>query len=352
MDRNELQTFKVGVAKFWEWFPTVAQRFFDTIEAGDCGELAEETGEVMAELLPHMAWVFGPGEDGGHSFTVSGEGLIAKQLLADYWQKQAVELPGWTFYAARQGSPLEELRGMAIAIGEQESVDSDSFMIQTNVVDEHEAIDIVAWHPLLEKIPEEHHPQILFLLLDEALGEFGTQTWIGNIEIEPIPEGAEHVRSLTQLPEYIKSVHKYHGWEKLDPPETISVYELTQQSPGPRGDTIVGSSTIPGIISEYVARGGKLEEDPLEDTGAELAYISMDTSQFPDGNQAEVRGNMEDAIEAALEEELSGRVLGGAFGTEKSYIDLLLFDGDNSREIVQRQMTELQLRSAKLHPLR
>ena len=345
-------SFKQGVTAFWDWFPTVSQRFYDTIEAGNCHDLLGETSKVMDQNLPHMAWVFGPGEMGGHSFTVSGEGLILRQLLADYWFKQAVDCPGWTFYGSRQGSGPEELKGAAIAIGEHESIDCENFMIQTDVDAEEEVIHIVAWHPLLAKLPEEHHAQILFLLLDEALGELGTQTWIGRIEIQPIAEGAEHVRSLNELPEYIRSVNKYHSWEKLTPIESVALYEVNQQSDGPRGDTIVGQSMIPNVVCDYIAQGGKLEENDLRDTGADLAYISLDTVQLPQGNEAEVRGNMEDAIGVALEEKLSGRVLGGAYGIQRSYIDLLLLDGQNSQAIVEQQISELQIRGGQLHMIR
>ena len=75
-----------------------------------------------------------------------------------------------------------------------------------------------------------------------------------------------------------------------------------------------------------------------------MAYIAIDSSVFPDGTQVEVRGKIEDALSEVLEKESSGRTLGGAYGSEHSYIDLLLFDGDNSRRIVETVLDSLQLR--------
>ena len=110
-------TFKNRVTEFWEWYSGVAERFFETIEDGRCADLTDEVAAFMNKTLPGMAWVFGPGEKGGHSFTVSGEGNLAKQFLAEYWHSRAPDIPTWTFYASRQPSPPERLIDFAIRVG-------------------------------------------------------------------------------------------------------------------------------------------------------------------------------------------------------------------------------------------
>jgi hypothetical protein len=340
-------TFKSRVTKFWEWYPTVADRFFETIEDGRCEDLTTEVSQFMDNTLPHMAWVFGPGENGGHSFTVSGEGVVAMQLLAEYWHSRAVELPNWTFYGSRQPSPPERLKNMAIAVGEQEQVDAESFVLKTAVDEDDKLIHIVAWHPAFENLPEEHHYQILFLLLDEALGEFGVEQWLGEIQVEPFLR-EDNTRSLAELPGFIEHVNAYYRWEKLPPLEARTLYQLSEdQAPNvdgtPRADTTVGQTTIPRIVFDLLEHDGRLPKDPLEGTGAELVYVAIDSSVFPDGNQAEVRGNIEDALDEALPKEQSGRVLGGAFGVNESYIDIILFDGEASRRIVEETLAGLQL---------
>jgi hypothetical protein len=90
---------------------------------------------------------------------------------------------------------------------------------------------------------------------------------------------------------------------------------------------------IPNVVFEY-HQNGQLEEDPLEGTGALFAYLAIDGSVFPDGRQSEVRGRIEDAVDEALTTAASGRTLGGAYGFQQSYIDLVLFDGAGSRKTV------------------
>ncbi|MCO8122714.1 hypothetical protein NHH03_13280 [Stieleria sp. TO1_6] len=337
-------TFKQRVELFWQWFPSVAGRFYETIEAGNCADLADEVSEFMGETMPGLAWVFGPGEDGGHSFTVSGEGQVAVQLLAEYWLSQAVELPGWTFYESRQ--PSAQTEGVSIEIGSLGRVDSESFLIRAAVDEEREVIDIVAWHPLFAELPEQHHAQLLFLLLDEVLGEFGTQTWLGGIDIAEVNASEVNGRTvfrLMELPTFIKGIQRYHGWEKHSPLRSYTGYTVREASPVLRGDTIAGTTCIPGLAFELIDEGGRLNEDPLQDTGASLAYLQIDGAVFPDGDQAAVRHNIEEALDEALEGQQLGRTLGGAAGTESSYIDLLLIDGDQSRAAVEQTMERLSL---------
>ena len=338
---SDTPTFKARVQTFWQWYAEAAARFYDTIEAGRCGDLTEEVVDFMAETLPGLSWVFGPGEGQGHSFTVSGEGQVAKQLLAEHWLNGAVELPNWTFYASRQPSGLERLKDFSIGIQGEQSIDFVDFLVATEVDEEAKKIDLVGWHPGYEQLAEEHHAQIFFLMLDEALGEFGTQTWIGEMEVRPV-SSEMHTIPLIELPKFIDQVSRYHRWEKLSPLRSYSLYKLKQPSDSPRGDTIVGSTVIPYQICEYIDHG-KLEANPLSGTGAAFAYVAIDSSVFPDGQQSDVRGNIEDALDDALGAELSGRTLGGAFGTRESYIDLLLLDGERSQHIVTKTLAELQL---------
>lgn len=337
-----MSTFKTRVADFWDWYQEVAERFYHTIEEGRCGDLAEEVSGFMDGKLPGLYWVFGPGEGGGHSFTVTGEGQVAKQLLAEYWQQCAPELPNWTFYASRQPCDPSRLTDIAIRVGEEEQVDVEGMLVKTDIDEERKAIDIIAWHPTLDAVPEEHHAQILFLLLDEVLGEFGTQMWLGEIKIQPF-EPDKLTRPLLELPTFIQQLKEYHGWNPLPPLQSYTLYELPKTLDSRRGDTVVGTTGIANIVFDFLENDGVLPEDPYEGLGAELVYLAIDGSVFPDNEQSEVRGNIEDAVHLALQAEQSGRSLGGAFGIHESYIDLLLLDGSRSRDVVEATLDELQL---------
>lgn len=342
--KPQLGTFKQRVAAFWEWYPRSADRLFAMIEGQRSDEIAAFTGQFMDATLPGLSWVFGPPPSGrtGHSFTVTGDGVLARQLLAQYWHSQAVPVPRWTFHASRQATPYERLAGLAIGLRGEAQVDVENFRLRTSVDEEREKINLTAWHPALSDVPEEHRMRILFLLLDEALGEFGTEMWLGELEVEPF-EPDKETRSLAALPKFVEQVGAYYGWNKLSPVECYTVYRCETPNNTRRGDTMVGTSCMPGVILEFLENHGRLPADPLEGSGAELAYVAIDGSIFPEGDQSAVRGEIEDAISAALKQDASGRTLGGACGLNESYIDLLLFDGANSRRIVEKALAGRQL---------
>jgi len=77
-------TFKARVDRFWQWYASVADRFYRTIEEKRVHELPDELSAKVNEVIEGFAWVFGPGEEGGHSLTFSGEANLHRQLLATY----------------------------------------------------------------------------------------------------------------------------------------------------------------------------------------------------------------------------------------------------------------------------
>jgi len=333
--RKKKQTsFRHRVAEFWGWFSSQADHFDQAIVENRCGDLTSEMTRVCDRLLPTLSWVFGPGKDGGHSFTVSGEGQIVHQLLAEYWLWHAPELKRWTFHGSRQPSDMTALRGMQFAVGDKHQVTIDGFILRTQVDTERQRLDITAWHPSFEHIPDQHHLQLTFLLLDETMGEFGTQNWVGGICVEPIEPG-EQSTTLLQLPSFVDGVAKYYSWEKYSPLDAYSVYEIPEGFDEHRPVRRFGSTCIPGVIYDLIENDGTLPEDPLEGTGAEFVFVALDLAVFPSGNEVNFRGEIEDALGIALRNSAGGRTLGGAFGPDEAFIDVLLFDGDDSRETIR-----------------
>lgn len=336
--KNADMTFKARVDSFWEWYAEVAPRFFQTIEAKQGASLAGEVSQKMDSLFPGMAWVFGPGEGGhGHSFTLSGEGVLHRQLLTQYWQSRAPSLPGWTFYSARQPGRVEEIR---MEIGGR-SFDPRELWLTPAVNQDRQKIDITAWHPLFVGMDRKACLSPLFLLLDEALGEFGTEQWIGEIKVDD--QKFADALPLAELPAFTKKLEAETGWKKLPPGQAAVGYRLQQPHQRfLRGDIITGTTVHPRLLNEYLVAEGELS-DPLAGSGADYVFVAFDMRILPKGQQVAVRGGIEDALDDNLRRNHSGRLLGGAFGVENAYIDLLLFDGEQSVEIVRRVLQEQNL---------
>ena len=338
-------TFKTRVEHFWQRFAQVAPRFYKMMEEEKESEVVAETDEILEELLPGFAWVYGPGEAGygepGRSFTLSGQGVRQQQLLALYWASRAPRLDGWTFYASRQPSPPEIVETMRISFEGQE-MNPLEFWLTPAIDEQEQKVNLTVWHPLYAGVPEpEARLGAFFVFLDEVLGEYGTGNWIG--EVSPSDTQLADAIPLTELCGFISSLESEKGWEKLPPGEAAVAYE--REEPGnrfPRDDIFVGSTTLFELVADYYEAEGHLE-DPLAGTGADYVYVSMDARLFPEGQQIDTRDVIENALAAALNSEQNGRVLGGAFGTQLAYLDLMLFDGQNSVRSVERVLREQNL---------
>jgi hypothetical protein len=323
-------TFKNRVQLFWEWYTQVATRFYQVIEAGKCPSLEPEVSAKVDEILPGFAWVFGRGAKGnGHSFTLSGEGNRHRQFLTLYWLAQAPTLPGWTFYAARQP---DSIKGRKIEIGDQK-FDPVEFWLTPSVNSEEKKVDITVWHPLFDKMEERDRYGVLFIFLDEVLGEYGTGQWIGEIKLNR--ERLAESFPLEELFQFVQSLETERGWTKLPPGESSVVYKCGEPHDRfLRGDVIGGSTRNPRLIKEYLKAEGNLE-DPLSGTGADFVFVAFDGQHLPAGAEVAARGKIEDALDESLRASASGILVGGAIGAQNAYIDLLLFDGAASLELVK-----------------
>jgi hypothetical protein len=335
---DQAPTLKTRVESFWKWYAVVGPRFYETIESKKCADLAGEVSAKVDELLPGFAWVFGPGANKqGHSFTLSGEGVIHHQLITLYWLSRAPSLPGCTFYASRQPGSI---KGQTIKMGEQ-VFDPVEFWITPVIDDDLEKIDITAWHPMFESLKEQQRQTILYLFLDELFGEYGTDQFIGRIELgdrrlaDAIP--------LAELLDFVNKIKAERGWKKYPPGECFSSYECKEPHDRfPRGDVFVGTTANFRLIRDYLNAEGELE-NPLKNTEADYVFVSFENAILPKGGESAARGVIEDALDVALKSAFSGQVLGGAYGTSNAYIDLMIFDGVNSLEIIKNVLREKQL---------
>lgn len=327
-------TLKERVAWFWEWFSASAERFHEAIEAHQCAELQPETSQAVDRWLPHMAWVYGPGENkAGHSLTLSGEGTLPKQFVAEYWLSQAPKLEGWSFYAARQ--PSANFDAITLRLEkEHETFKPIEFWIFPYVNEEAEKIDITVWHPSIKRLPEKARFMALFLMLDELLGEHGTQNWIGEIKFSE--DALRKSVPIGELREVINDLQGMEGWRKHPPTETYSTYHLKDQSRhGLRSDTVAGSSRFFQLLGDYFAADGPCKH-PLADLGVDLVFVSIPMEHFRKGSEVNGRSEIEEDLTTALQAEASGISLGGATGHENCYIDLALYDGEQSLKVVKK----------------
>jgi hypothetical protein len=325
-------TLKERVHSFWEWYRGAAARFAAMLEGRQGAALQTEVAAKVDALLPGMAWAFGPGaESGGHSFTLTPEGNADRRFIAAYWRQQAPALEKWTFHASRQPSELHR-RDHCIEMGGLKFA-ADAIWLVPRVNESLCRVDLAVWHPLFDRIPAPVQENVTLLWLEEMLGEDAVSNWIGDTTAG---DRLTEAMPLTELPEYLAELQSRRGWKKPPPHQSYCLYRMPESSPHSamlRGDIVGGNSCHIDLVRSY-----PLATNPLEAFGAEYMMLAFPTSLLPRGVEVDHRGLLEDALSAALVAEASGTVLGGALGTKYTYIDLLLYDAENSRRLVRKVM--------------
>lgn len=342
-----VQSFKQRVQTFWSWYASHSKQIFELVDSNEAPEvLTDLLVPQIDQLGPGFGWVFGPGDTdaqgnaGGHSLTLTPEGVLSHQYLADFWREMAPELSGWTFHSSRQRST--DLDECGFRIGEI-SMSASEVLILPNPDPQTERLDIEVWHPLFPTLPEQAQYQILFLLLDEALGEHGTATLIGDIAFAEEPSAG--VISLAELREHALQVFDENEWTLAVPAKTYALLTLEPiDGEFLRSDVFTISSSYPDLVLEYLNRGGAME-DPVEENGATFVFLDIPRSFFPAGEETHLRGEIEDAINERLTVAASGALIGGSAGQLAMYSDFVLFDSNTSVEIIRQAMVDLKLPS-------
>lgn len=338
MNPPQTDTFNDRVRKFWEWFQEVAPSYHAAIDAGECRSLTEPTCEVVNGLFPHLSWTYGPVVGGtGHSFTLTGEGIEHHQLLAIHWLSQAPPIKGWTFYADRQAGPI---KGHRIRMGDV-SIDPKEIWVTPSINEDRKCVDLTIWHPLWPQLEKSQLWTIVFLFLDEALGEYGTQLWTGGIRLEN--DRLTDSFPLEELPDFIQEVVMKEGWKKALPGEGYTLFEVTpSDESSPRSDLLTLTTATPNFFHDYWEANGKME-DLFGGLGADYLYVSIRRDFLPAGEEVDKRYELECALDTALKSHASGRCIGGGLGRERAYVDLLIFDGQRSLDIIVETTRDLNL---------
>lgn len=352
MSNTDETTYKQRVELFWQWFTESADELVQNIDQGQAdldldrsedsasapetkSDIAKTVNAVMDMWLPGFNYVFGSEAGKGYSFTLSPNGDVDLRFLAEYWLSRAPKIEGWRFFSSRQpgldGEFNIEIEGVNFS--------SADVRFGVEVDQEKEVVDVVVGHPNFVE-DDDINSQVAFIFLDEALGEVGTEMWIGKIELA----GAESKTPIVikSLATEVVSLASMHQWEKQTPEKTYTGYSVEKPGEGyPRSDTIAGATCHFQLVGEFMEREGLLNSDPVAPHGARFVYLAIDATDFDPENEVQRRVEIEENLNELLIEHGSGRVLGGATGISHAYIDLMLVDGEASIDLIQQSM-ELQ----------
>lgn len=315
---------RARVEGFWSWFGSVEAQLYGSIQARDFH--AEAFAGQMQQHLPGLAWEFCPvAEEGREGLTISGDGDPRLRLVAHYLIGRAPTLQHFRLFAARQAQA--DVAEASVQLQGGEAMDFADFRFDVDFDAEHQCLELRVHHPQFAGLPEEARQQLSFLALDNALGEDLIETHVGGIDIAT--QADERLRwSIDALRRQARAALSLHEIDAdVDPMEQWVGFQndpdVVTGGSAPRADIIAGTTRHPSFID--LGEDAELDQ-LLQPLGAVLCYIQFPTSCLAAGEEVAQRGRLEDELQTAMGPAGLGVLVGGALGSQRAYIDLMLCD--------------------------
>lgn len=189
------------IREFWNWWLSRKDQFNAAMSSGTIIDHVDELTDAVHRVDDRLAWELAPGEISDHQLIVTAEGdpdvrPLARRLVAAAPEADAA----WSYSDMR---PPRDLGG-GLLIGDRELIYGEAtFVFQPNP----HSMDITIHHPMLAELPAEDQVQVVFLILDAAIGERATELWIDDVDNSPSP--LPDANSISELPAIIAQLEDH-----------------------------------------------------------------------------------------------------------------------------------------------
>jgi Family of unknown function (DUF695) len=174
-----------AIAAFWQWWTSAAEGVTRDLDSGGVDHLPGLVAPRVAAVHRNLEWEFVPGRSARHALVVSSGGEPELRSVTERWRRAGPpDDETWEFRPARQADPAGLRATIMIA---ERAVDLSPTLIQAHADDRRCLLDVGVFHPSLPDLPESARGQLVFLVLDWALGEDDVERWIGDVHPLPAP---------------------------------------------------------------------------------------------------------------------------------------------------------------------
>ncbi len=203
---NHQDNLKYGA--FWKWFEQNEPSIFDLEKnlQGILGEIHQEIEKVH----PRLAFEISPaGAKGIRKFVISADGI--KDIFDEVTSlvEAAPPLERWEVIAFRPRA--DEIQDVKLRDdnGNEYSVTTGEVKYLMIHDENPDKLGLVVYLPLAETAPDELVQRVVYLFLDQALGEYNVETKLGGVFIAPHDaEHFEQARPLEELADHVEAVFK------------------------------------------------------------------------------------------------------------------------------------------------
>lgn len=333
------RTFKYRVNEFWREFSN---------QEGEIRRLIDEQTDLQMLVSRMKSLVdlafndanFEIGRKEKYELTLTPEGDRSKLFLIEYWRRCAPNelASNWNFYSSKQaigkGRDIElKIYGMDIG--------KDDYLICPKVDEDRHKVDLEVFSPKLMNIDEDKRYSVVFISLDQYIGELYVMEHIGKVDF--VDDLSSDGITMGDLKERIDSLIEEMRWGRCeDPCQCFTSYKMKPNLTSRwdfREDVLVGTTSCIQVLNDYYFNSSDHFDSAFEN-GAIYGFIFYDNTTVPRNEVVTLRADIEDDLSVRLSNRTDADVIGGATGLHYSYIDFIVYDMSSFMQTVDLVLSE------------
>lgn len=267
------------VAAFWAWWEAEGSRLVTrALEARKPKRIVEAMSAHVQAVAAGLAWELAAGTTSQHVLVVTAEGNPALRAAARRWLRAAPPPDDtWSYADFRlptvgYETTALELAGSRIVLGD----------VRVATTPNGAALDVAVHHPALASLPPGVDVRVVFLALDNCLGEEVVETWIGRVEPSTArPPGAYPLARL---------------------PRAVEVHREEWVADGGPVWSVLGGESDRGPVTAMVRQPLRPTVAPLLDThvGVAVPFAERADAGLPGPRSLEALRELEDHVTSRL----------------------------------------------------
>jgi hypothetical protein len=178
---------------FWKWFENNEAALL-AVRDGREKILSELTLQIR-KIDPKLVYEFGPEENGRREFTISADGMRDSFPAVETLYAAAPPLPRWKLLKFRQRREPVDISYQGVRVMAKS--------VRVGVTPAGDKVDIIVFIPGYTQAAQNTYMSIAFLMLDQSLGEYDVETFLGSVDVRPKAPPSEQTYSLDELPRII-----------------------------------------------------------------------------------------------------------------------------------------------------
>jgi len=338
--------------RWWQAFQANSGNIATSFSRNSKFDIVQFMHDNLGRLHPDLCWEYGPARhtenqrSGGHRLVITPEANHWLRPVTNYLLSKAPAIPNWEFYAHR---PPESVDHVYRTVEARRHVKVQQAGIEARI-GRNRKIDLLYTFPK-ENWTEEKAHAVAFQITETLMGEETLDTWIGGIDVVDAREPGHRWLTLDRGQSLVASLA--HSLREQLPAQPLwridkgqakwSNYQMEPERDWPeypyRSDLIFGTTCDFNLVEGYLS--GKLFDSRCHSRHQEIfCYLKIDATEVPDSRRVDFRANLEDPLDAALQQEQVGGSIGGGSGLMYSYIDLSLTHVNQGLAIMRKVLPQ------------